>query len=72
MIFYKVIPSMASQWNRISKRLNYPELVDNELLTQKERDKVSKITDNCFEKINISRRNTFWCFGARFQKEVTK
>ena len=69
MIFYKVIPSMASQWNRISKRLNYPELVDNELLTQKERNKVSKITDNCFEKINIPRRNTFCCFGARFQKE---
>ena len=69
MIFYKVIPSMATQWNRISKRLNYPELIDNELLTQKERDSVSKITDNCFEKINIPRRNTFWCFGARFQKE---
>ena len=69
MIFYKVIPSMATQWNRISKRLNYPELIDNELLTQKERNRVSKITDNCFEKINIPRRMTFRLFGARFEKK---
>ena len=42
--------------------------IENELLTQKERDtKFRYLSDNVFEKVEISKKKTFWSFGARFE-----
>lgn len=40
----------------------------NELLTEKERNaKFRYLNDCCFELVNISSRNTYKSFGARFE-----
>lgn len=42
--------------------------IKNELLTQKERDtKFRYLKDSVFEVVNISKKKTFWNFGARFE-----
>lgn len=42
--------------------------IKNELLTQKERDtKFRYLKDSVFEMVNISKKKTFWNFGARFE-----
>lgn len=42
--------------------------IENELLTEKERNtKFRYLTDNCFEIVEVSKKKTFWNFGARFE-----
>lgn len=42
--------------------------IENELVTQKEKDtKFRYLMDDVFEPVNISKKKTFWCFGARFE-----
>ena len=42
--------------------------VKNELVTQKERDtKFRYLKDSVFEKVEVSKKNTFWNFGVRFE-----
>ena len=42
-------------------------VVENELLTEKERNtKVRYISDDVFETMEISRKKTFYNFGVRF------
>ena len=42
----------------------------NELVTQKERDKKFRyLTDNCFVIVEVSKKKTYWFFGARFEIE---
>ena len=42
--------------------------IKNELLTQAERDtKFRYLKDSVFEVVNISKKKTFWNFGARFE-----
>ena len=41
--------------------------IKNELLTEKERNtKFRYLKDDCFEIVEISRKKTYWFFGARF------
>lgn len=45
--------------------------IKNELLTEKERNsKFRYLYDDIFEIVEISQKNTFWLFGARFEKGV--
>lgn len=42
--------------------------VENELITQRERDtKFRYLKDDVFQKIEISKKKTFWNFGCRFE-----
>lgn len=42
--------------------------VENELVTQRERDtKFRYLSDSVFEEVNVSKKRTFWNFGARFE-----
>ena len=44
--------------------------VKNELVTQKERDtKFRYLMDTVFEKVDVSKKKTYWLFGARFEKQ---
>lgn len=61
MKFYKVI-----------NPTNKPLLVNNELLTEKELDRIKlpqKIisNNNIFKEVNVSKFDTYWFFGCRFQ-----
>ncbi len=46
-------------------------LVANELYTENERRQLG-FTDEAFEKIEIPKNQTYWFFGARFQKTESK
>lgn len=42
--------------------------VENELVTQRERDtKFRYLSDSVFEEVDVSKKKTFWNFGARFE-----
>lgn len=42
--------------------------VENELVTQKERDtKFRYLSDSVFAEVDVSKKKTFWNFGARFE-----
>ena len=43
-------------------------VIANELVTQRERDtKFRYISDFIFEEVEVSKKKTFWNFGARFE-----
>lgn len=64
MTYYKV----KSQYDQQRKFPNdWDFLIANELYTEKERRKLTEISDEAFEQIDIPKNQTFWCFGARFQ-----
>ena len=62
MMFYKVVvPDVHDYFT------GYTTIKD-ELLTEKERNKKFRyLYDSVFEKVEISRKKTFWSFGARFE-----
>ena len=42
-------------------------LVKSELLTERERRKFfPSLSGNCFEETEVSKKGTYWMFGARF------
>lgn len=42
--------------------------VKNELLTEKERNKKFRyLSDDVFQVVEVSKKKTFWMFGARFE-----
>ena len=47
-------------------------LIGGELFTEKEFNKLSYVYAGAFERIDIPRNQTYWFFGARFQKEELK
>ena len=60
MKFYRVL---EQKYDYFTKN----ETVENELLTEKERNsKFRYIPDEYFEIVNISKKKTFWSFGCRF------
>lgn len=72
MLYYKVLPQYDNKkryrWNNHGKVVaDSSILVANELYTPCEFAKLA----NCpawFEKVNISKRNIYFFFGARFEK----
>ena len=47
-------------------------LIAEELFTEKEFNKLPYVYAGAFERIDIPRNQTYWFFGARFQKEELK
>lgn len=46
--------------------------VKNELLTKRERNtKFRYLQDDIFKPVNVSKKNTYWFFGARFENGTT-
>lgn len=46
--------------------------IKNELLTARERNtKFRYLSDDIFEVVEISRKNIYWLFGARFENNTT-
>lgn len=42
--------------------------IKNELLTEKERNrKFRYLSDSIFDEVNVSKKNIYWNFGARFE-----
>lgn len=71
MLYYKVKPQYDNKvrytWNNHGQGVSNGILVANELYTPGEFKKIA----NCqawFEKVNISKRNIYLFFGARFEK----
>ena len=70
MKYYNVKPEYD---NRTRYTLRYGQLVSdgiliaNELYTEKEYQKLANYS-GCFEEIDINKNNTYFFFGARFQK----
>lgn len=62
MIFYKV---KAEYDNR--KRRDGSIFVAHELFTQKEKEKL-RVPDEAVEPIPVKKNNTYWFFGARFER----
>lgn len=45
--------------------------IKNELVTEHERNTKFRYLQDCvFQTVEISRKKTYWFFGARFEKEV--
>lgn len=62
MKFYKVIKGDVYDY------LTGYATVKDELVTQKERyTKFGYLPDSVFEEVNVSKKKTFWNFGARFE-----
>lgn len=42
--------------------------IKNELVTQREKDtKFMYLSDSVFEEVEVSKKKTYWFFGARFE-----
>lgn len=64
MVYYKVIQDGKHDF------FTGNTTIKNELLTERERhSKFRYLMDSVFKKVEISKRNTFKCFGARFEKK---
>lgn len=62
MKYYKIIK------DGVRDRETFFEGVKDELLTMNERRKhCPNIPERCFEAVEISKRNVYWFFGARFE-----
>lgn len=61
MLYYKVIKEKYDYFNKNMT-------VMNELLTLRERNtKFRYLKDDCFEEVEISKKNTYINFGVRFE-----
>lgn len=72
MEYYKVLPQYDNRkryrWNNHGQVVaDGSILVANELYTPREFAKLAN-SPTCFEKVNISKKNTYFFFGARFEK----
>lgn len=62
MKFYRVIKEDKTDY------FNGYTTVKGELLTEKERKRNFRyLPDDVFEEVEISKKNTFWIFGCRFE-----
>lgn len=71
MIYYRVKPEFDNRARYVyigSSNLKIRQdgiLVAHELYTPRERERLA-VHDKHFEKVEISRKSIYWCFGARF------
>lgn len=67
MIYYRVKPEYdQSRKDPIARSCDF--LIAHELYTERERKKMTKVSNDAFERIKISKNQTYWFFGARFAK----
>ena len=73
MEYYKVKPQYDNRtrytWNNHRQGVSNGILIANELYTPKEFEKLA-MCPAWFDKVNISKRRTYFFFGARFEMEV--
>ena len=61
MKFYKVVKEKHDYFTGYTT-------IENELLTERERNtKFRYLMDDCFQLVEVSKKKTFWSFGARFE-----
>lgn len=61
MKFYKVVKEKHDYFTGYTT-------IENELLTEREKNtKFRYLMDDCFQLVEISKKKTFWSFGARFE-----
>jgi len=69
MKYYKVNQKGKDSHKNVNKSDIY---IFNELYTEKELQKITPINSvfvlNCFDVVNISKKSTYFFFGARFSK----
>ena len=64
MKFYKVVRDNVYDY------LTGYTTIKNELLTEKERARKFKaVSGSCFQPVEVSRKKTYWLFGARFEMD---
>lgn len=68
MIYYRVKPEYDQKRKDTINARNCDFLIANELYTEVERNKMIKIPDRAFERVEIPKNQTYWFFGARFAK----
>lgn len=62
MLFYKAIAEKHDYFTGWTT-------IKNELLTEKERNsKFRYLSDACFVPVEVSKKKTFWSFGARYER----
>ena len=76
MLYYRVKPQFDNytRYGYIGNTNRLKEmgiLIGNELYTQAERRKIANAS-KYFEEVRISQRNTYWHFGARFERKEVK
>ena len=47
-------------------------LIAHELYTEAERKELSTVPNEAFEQVQIPKHQTYWFFGARFQKQQSR
>lgn len=71
MTYYRVRKEFDQKRKHPMNPRNCDFLIAHELYTESERKQL-KITDEAFERIEIPKTQTYWFFGARFQKQESK
>lgn len=69
MIYYRVKPEYDNKIRYVWRRgqgVSNGILVANELYTEKEYSKLANY-HGCFEKVEIKKTNTYFCFDCRFE-----
>lgn len=66
MIYYRV-REQYDQYPKNPKVRDGNILVKHELYTEKEFNKLPYVYAGAFERVEIPKNRTYWCFGARFE-----
>ena len=68
MIYYRV----RKEYDNFPKNPKVRDgniLIGGELYTEKEFNKLHFVYAAAFERVDIPKNHTYWCFGARFEEE---
>ena len=68
MIYYRVRKEYDQRCKDPLNSRNCDFLIAHELYTECERKQMTKVSDSAFERIEVPKHQTYWFFGARFQK----
>lgn len=75
MLYYRVKPDMDNRKRYVyvggsNQKIKVDGiLVGNELYTPRERERIAN-ADKFFDAVEISRKNVYWFFGARFSNDT--
>lgn len=72
MTYYRVRKEFDQARKHPTKSRNCDFLIVNELYTEAERKQMTAVPNKAFEKVEIPKNQTYWFFGARFQKKQSR
>ena len=72
MKYYRVRKEFDQARKHPTKSRNCDFLIAHELYTEAERKQLSTVPNEAFEQVQIPKTQTYWFFGARFQKQQSK